>query len=451
MGTVRLIGHLVREGRTAALVAATAVLAQGVIPAVELVLVHAFVALAASYANDGRGAGNATILIVGLSLAVMGASLLNPAITFALDLLRVHTHRSLMSAVLADAATVSLAEFESAAYQSALSRQRDVLGGRMVHFFNGLAAVLSGFITMVVYVVALLSVAQVSVAAIGICAAAATAWARARGAAGKYLLEYSAVEIKRRQRYYADLILDPEKGAEVRSLGVGGWAITRWKALHREWIQRVAREERAGILGGTAGGLASSVGLVIILILVGHGVSDGRVGVPGLSVVVVATMRLFPLTAKLIRDVTEVGSVGALAADGLSNPHATAAGGAGVTSADGVRLENVSFEYEQGGQPVLTNVTLTIHPGESVALVGENGAGKTTLVRIVTGLYQPTSGRVVPLGPCGPTGAVLQEFARYDLPVYDNIAVGDVAHFDDGIRVEQCASKCGVVHVYSTA
>jgi ATP-binding cassette subfamily B protein len=39
-------------------------------------------------------------------------------------------------------------------------------------------------------------------------------------------------------------------------------------------------------------------------------------------------------------------------------------------------------------------VTLSIRPGESVALVGENGAGKSTLVRLITGLYHPDSGSV---------------------------------------------------------
>ena len=60
-----------------------------------------------------------------------------------------------------------------------------------------------------------------------------------------------------------------------------------------------------------------------------------------------------------------------------------------------LRLESVSHVYQQGEVRAVDDVSLTIGPGEVVALVGQNGSGKTTLVRHLNGLLRPTTGRVL--------------------------------------------------------
>lgn len=62
-----------------------------------------------------------------------------------------------------------------------------------------------------------------------------------------------------------------------------------------------------------------------------------------------------------------------------------------------VRIENLTFEYP-GGIKALDNVSLTIHEGERIAILGNNGAGKSTLALSMMGILKPTHGRVLVSG-----------------------------------------------------
>lgn len=72
-------------------------------------------------------------------------------------------------------------------------------------------------------------------------------------------------------------------------------------------------------------------------------------------------------------------------------------GGAPIPPADRyeLRLDHVTFRYPGTEKPVLQNLSLTLRPGEKIAVVGLNGAGKTTLVKLLCGFYDPDEGRVL--------------------------------------------------------
>ena len=60
-----------------------------------------------------------------------------------------------------------------------------------------------------------------------------------------------------------------------------------------------------------------------------------------------------------------------------------------------ISLKNVTFSYEGQETPVLRDISFDIKPGERVAFLGRIGSGKTTILRLVAGLYKPSSGLVL--------------------------------------------------------
>ena len=63
-------------------------------------------------------------------------------------------------------------------------------------------------------------------------------------------------------------------------------------------------------------------------------------------------------------------------------------------SGDAVRLEGICFGYD-GQQPLMEDLTLSLAPGERVAVVGASGSGKSTLLKLIAGLYAPQAGRIM--------------------------------------------------------
>lgn len=108
---------------------------------------------------------------------------------------------------------------------------------------------------------------------------------------------------------------------------------------------------------------------------------------------------------------------------------------AGTEPGTGYRLRDVRFSYPGGNRPAVDGVTLDIPPGTQLGLVGANGSGKTTLVRLLMGLYTPTSGSVALDGTdlsdwdwtalAARTATLFQPFQRYKMTVGENIAMGE--------------------------
>jgi ABC-type multidrug transport system fused ATPase/permease subunit len=113
-----------------------------------------------------------------------------------------------------------------------------------------------------------------------------------------------------------------------------------------------------------------------------------------------------------------------------------------------IRFEDVGFEYEHG-HPILEGISLSIEPGERVALVGHTGAGKTTLVKLLLRFYDPQHGTISVDGVDlrdltleslrQSIGWVHQDTILFGMTVRENIALGRAEASAELIRA---AARC---------
>lgn len=123
-----------------------------------------------------------------------------------------------------------------------------------------------------------------------------------------------------------------------------------------------------------------------------------------------------------------------------------------LNGAPKIEFKNVSFRYPNTDNNAVSNISLTINSGESVALVGYNGAGKSTLAKLLLRLYPQSSGEIYINGDrierYSPNSiyknysAVFQDFCRYGFTVGENISISDWDKKSDKEMIE-AAAKAG--------
>jgi ATP-binding cassette subfamily B protein len=92
-----------------------------------------------------------------------------------------------------------------------------------------------------------------------------------------------------------------------------------------------------------------------------------------------------------------------------------------------IEFRNVDFHYVPG-RPVLVNVSFTVEPGQTIALVGQTGAGKTTIVNLLSRFYDPIGGQVLL------DGRDLRDYKRTDLRRAFAVVLQDTCLFTDTVR-----------------
>jgi HlyB family type I secretion system ABC transporter len=118
-----------------------------------------------------------------------------------------------------------------------------------------------------------------------------------------------------------------------------------------------------------------------------------------------------------------------------------------------IELRDVSFRYDQNAPLVLEDISVSIKPGQKIAIVGRTGSGKSTLGKLLLGLYQPTSGEILYDGIALPElnyrsvrnqiGVVLQETGLFSGSIRENIAFNDsTLEFEQVIK----AAKLAAIH-----
>ena len=93
-----------------------------------------------------------------------------------------------------------------------------------------------------------------------------------------------------------------------------------------------------------------------------------------------------------------------------------------------IEFRNVSFQYEDGDLPVLHNISFTVNPGETVAIMGETGCGKTSLINLIPRFYEPTEGEIFI------DGIPVESLKLHDLRCHIGLATQDVLLYSDTIE-----------------
>lgn len=125
----------------------------------------------------------------------------------------------------------------------------------------------------------------------------------------------------------------------------------------------------------------------------------------------------------------------------------------------GIVLDQVSFQYPGGTRKAIEDISLTIRPGEVVALVGENGSGKTTLMKLLCRLYDPTHGTITLDGVNlrdfetkalrHEISIIFQDYAHYHLSARENIWLGNTTVPPTDERIIAAARRSGADEVIS--
>jgi len=204
----------------------------------------------------------------------------------------------------------------------------------------------------------------------------------------------------------------------------------------------------------------SLTAVAVVLALGGWMVTTGAMGLGTLTTFILFSQRLFDPLRQLAERFTQIqGGLTAVERIGelLEEPieisdlaesqrtRAAVHSGLERSSAGEVIFENVSFAY-RSDDPILSDLSFQISPGEHVALVGPTGAGKTTVIRLLCRLYEPQQGRILldgidirqlPIATLRQRlGVVLQDTFLFSGNVADNLRLD--AAIDDQAMLTLC-------------
>ncbi|AFZ26604.1 ABC-type multidrug transport system, ATPase and permease component [Cylindrospermum stagnale PCC 7417] len=122
----------------------------------------------------------------------------------------------------------------------------------------------------------------------------------------------------------------------------------------------------------------------------------------------------------------------------------------------GITFDKVHFRYPDN-RLALIDISFTLYPHQTVAIVGENGAGKSTLVKLLTRLYDPTEGAILIDGVDlrelnlddwrQQIAVVFQDFGRYAITLGENVALGDLKALEHPELLRHAIEKAGMLEL----
>jgi ATP-binding cassette, subfamily B, bacterial len=288
------------------------------------------------------------------------------------------------------------------------------------------------------------------------------AWvAASRHGEAFYRFVFGMTHADRERQYLASLLTGREQAQEIRAFNLAAHLRARHERLYDERMARLRAVIRRQLAWSAAGNLLAA--LVVAGVLVGllALTLDDRVALGSAAAAATAIALLGQRLTYVGYGISNLMESAFFVDDFLSFVKATEdlprpASGApvgGIADPVHIVVDDVGFTYPAGAESALRGVSLTIEPGEVVALVGANGSGKTTLAKLIAGLYLPDRGTVRWDGLAtadadrealrARAAVVFQDFLRYVLPARENVGLGRHERLDDLAGIEAASVRSG--------
>ncbi len=435
-------------------------IAAGLMPAAvayvgKLIVDAVVVAIDANRAGAGPDYARVLELVALEGVLVAALAGTQRGIGFCQSLLRVLLSQRVNLLILDKALTLTLAQFEDSELYDKLNRARQEASVRPLSLVNRTFALAQNLVSLASYAGLLFAFSPWAVAIL--VAAGLPAFIAETRFSGERFRAFQWRSQDRRMLGYLEIVIAREDHAkEVKLFDLGARLLARF----REIFKRIYAEELRLTL--RANGWGFVLGLVASAAFYGAYVWIALATIDGAISLGDMTMYLLLFRQGQSAVAAMLSAIGGMYEDNLylsnlydylEQPSAGANGTAttGIDLSAGIEFDDVTFAYPGATNAALRDVTLRVRPGQSVALVGSNGSGKTTLVKLLAGLYTPTSGAVRyqgrdlrdwdPVALRQRIGVIFQDFNRYQLKVGENIGAGDVAAFEDHERWAEAAAK----------
>jgi len=371
------------------------------------------------------------------------------------SLLRVLLSQRVNLLILDKALTLTLAQFEDSELYDKLNRARQEASSRPLSLVNRTFALAQNGVSLASYAGLLLAFSPWAVAIL--VAAGLPAFIAETRFSGERFRAFQWRSQDRRMLGYLEIVIAREDHAkEVKLFDLGERLLTRFRDIFRRIYAEEKRLTVRRDVWGFVLGLVASAAFYGAYVWIALATIDGAISLGDMTMYLMLFRQGQSAVAAML------SAIGGMYEDNLylSNLYdyleqpAAGANGTATTGIDlraGIEFDDVTFAYPGANNAALSDVTLHVRPGQSIALVGSNGSGKTTLVKLLAGLYTPTRGTVRyqgrdlkdwdPVALRQRIGVIFQDFNRYQLKVGENIGAGDVAAFDDEARWAEAAAK----------
>ena len=432
----------------------------GVLPAamawVGALIIDAVVAATRAAQDSGVTSMTRIFTLVAVEAGIVAAlSGAQRGISLCQALLRAQLGQRVNVMILDKALTLELAQFEDAEFYDKLTRARREASSRPLSLVNRTFGLAQNLVSLLSYGVLLVQFSPWAVAVLMVAGLPAF-FAETKFSGDAFRLFRWRSPETRMQIYLETVLAREDNVKEVKLFGLGPLLLERYRDIFR----RLYQADRA--LAIRRDGWGFVLGLIGTIALYGAYAWIATAAVASRITLGQMTMYLMLFRQGQSAVSAILSAIGGMYEDNLylstlyeylETPatETEASRVSGPAPDDGVRFEKVSFTYPGASEPALVDIDLHIHPGESLALVGENGSGKTTLIKLLTRLYRPQKGRILLDGLDlaeweesalrQRVGVIFQDFSRYQFLVGENIGVGDVRHFEDEDRWREAAGK----------